>query len=234
MLYNNNWGCLYMNKMNLLASLYALLQDIKDPKTLLMRVISIFILLVSYLIVTNQSTLFDFAKNFSRTTVIEQVQAEREAQYPRVAKEKASMLYVQANSDAVFIAEYTPKFINNYQDIVAWEGKINVDPSKLKKAVIDKSSVTYQNHLVGRNQSILFEKVVPMRGAFVTNGLEYESLGIKYMYTCPIFNQANSYSGYVGIAWAEEPYGDKKEKALLEAYLERVCNPQARALGRYK
>ncbi|AUG85132.1 holin [Vibrio phage Ceto] len=223
-----------MNKMNLLASLYALLQDIKDPKTLLMRVISIFILLVSYLIVTNQSTFFDFAKNFSRTTVVEQVQAERVAQYPRVAKEKASMLYVQANSDAVFIAEYTPKFINNYQDIIAWEGRINVDPSKLRKAVIDKASTTYQNHLVGRNESILFENKLPLRGAFVTNGLEYQSLGIKYMYTCPIFNQANSYSGYIGIAWAEKPFEDKNEKALLEAYLERVCNPQARALGRSK
>lgn len=223
-----------MDKTTLLASLYNLLQDIKDPKTLLMRVISIFILLISYLIATNQSTFFDFAKNFSRSTVVEQVHAEQVAQYPRVAKEKASILYVQANADAVFIAQYTPKFINNYQDIVAWEGKIKVDPAKLQKAVINKSSVTYQNHIVGRNEAVLFEKVLPSRGEFITNGLEFEALGIKYMYTCPIFNQANSYSGYIGIAWVEKPYEDMGEKAQLETYLERVCNPQARALGRSK
>lgn len=223
-----------MNKLNLLACLYALLRDIKEPKTLLLRVISIFILLISYLIVANQSTFFDFAKNFSRSTIIEQVQSENVARYPRVAKEKASILYVQANSDAVFIAEYTPKFINNYQDIVAWEGRINADPSKLRKAVINKSSTTYQNHLIGRNETILFDTLSPIRGEFVTNGLEYGALGVKYMYTCPIFNRANSYSGYIGIAWVNKPYEDEEEKALLETYLERVCNPQARALGRYK
>lgn len=222
-----------MNKFNLLASLLALLQDIKDPKVLLLRLISVFILLLSYLLITNQSTFFEFTKNFSRNTVIEQVQAERAAVYPRVAKEKAAILYVQANSDAVFIAEYTPKVINNYQDIIAWEGRINVNPSALLKAVLDKSSTTYQNHLVGRNEAIVFEDT-PIRGTFVTNGLEYTKIGISYMYTCPIFNQANSYSGYVGIAWAELPYEDKTEKAQLEAYLERVCNPQARALGRSK
>lgn len=223
-----------MNKINLLALLYSLLQDIKDPKTLLLRIVSIFILLISYLIVTNQSTFLDFAKNFSRSTVVEQVQAEKEAKFPRVAKEKASMLYVQANADAVFIAEYTPKFINNYQDIVAWEGKINVDPSKLWKAVVDRSSNTYQDHLVGRNASIIFDDTRPVRGDFVTNGKEYLTLGIKYMYTCPIFNQANSYSGYIGIAWTEDPYADAAEKTQLEEYLERICNPQARALGRAK
>lgn len=223
-----------MNKFNILTSITALLQDVKDPKVFLLRTLSALVLIISYLVVTNQSEFLDFIKNFSRSTVVEQVRAEKAIQYPRVAKEKAAMLYVQATADAVFITEYTPKFINNYQEIVAWEGRLNINPSKLvTKSVIDKTSNVYQKHLVGKSYSVDISSAV-VRGTFITNASEYTSLGIKYMYTCPIFNLDSSYSGYIGIAYRDNPYTTDLEKVQLEGYLERICEPQARVLGRSK
>ncbi|ASV43375.1 holin [Vibrio phage JSF12] len=222
-----------MNKFAILDVLLALLKDVQDPKVFLIRVSTAFILVLSYLVITNQGTFLDFAKNFSKSTVAQQLRGEQEAQYPKVSNEKASILYVQSNSDAVFIAEYTPKFINNYQNIIAWEGKLNVDPTKLTNRVVDRSSTVYQQHLLGKTYPVKFNEIT-YRGEFVTNAEEYKTLNVSYMFTCPIFNLDNSYAGYVGIAWVELPYQNAKEEEALEEYLERICEPQARALGRAK
>lgn len=224
-----------MNKEALTALFSALFSDIKDAKTLALRAVTMFIAMLSYFVIMNQSDLLDFAKNFSRRTVIEQVQSEQIAAYPRVAKERASMLYTQTGADAVFIAEYKPKFINNYQDILAWEGGLSINPGDMLNIVIDKSSNVYQQHVLGHNSSYTFSSEGSWKDSgFITSGKEYTKVGVKYLYTCPIFDMANSYSGYVGIGYTSFPYESPKEKLLLEDYLERVCNPHARALGRKK
>lgn len=224
-----------MNKDAIYELFKALFSDIKDAKTLALRALTMFIALISYLVIVNQGSLLDFAKNFSRRTVIEQVALERVADYPKIAKERAAMLYTQARSDAVFIAGYKPRFINNYQDIEAWEGIISVNPANMLNIVIDKSSELYQQHMLGHNASYTFSEENSWKNSgFVTSGQEYTQVGITYLYTCPIFDMDNSYSGYVGIGYKELPYINDEDKRLLEEYLERVCTPHARALGRKK
>lgn len=224
-----------LNKDVISSILDALFTHIKDAKSLALYSVTMFIALLSYLILANQVELISFAKNFSRTTIIEQLATERSMVFPKIAKERATMLYTQANADAVFIAEYKPKFVNNYQDIIAWEGGIAINPTKLLNIVIDKTSSVYQQHVQGKNVAYDFSSDVSWSADnFITSGKEYRDLNVKYLYTCPIFDLDNSYSGYIGIGYLDSPYTDPAEKKMIEAYLDRICTPHARALGRKK
>jgi hypothetical protein len=211
-----------------------LFSNIKDSKTLALRTVTMFIVLISYLIIMNQGELVQFAQTFSRSTVIEQVQGEREANFPKVAKERATMLFAQSRADEVVVAEYKPRFVNNYQDIVAWEGRLNVDPNQVLNSVLDKNSQMYSLHLLGKHFSYAFKEEKWGDGKFVTSGTEYTSIGAKFIYTCPIFNLDNSYSGYIGLVYRELPFLSEDEQHKIEEYLARICTPHARALGRKK
>ena len=172
-----------MNKDALSEVLKALFSDIKDARTLALRSVTIFIALISYLIIVNQGNIFDFARNFSRSAVIEQVNSERAAHYPKVAKERASMLYTQSGADGVFIAEFKPKFINNYQDVVAWEANVSVNPGNMLNLVINKSSSVYQKHVLGHPSGYTFKSVSGWKDSdFITGGREYKRIGITYLY----------------------------------------------------
>ena len=219
-----------------LATIFqSLFTDVKDPRTLLMRTLTMFVALLSYIVVENQSEILNFAKSFSRDTVIEQVQGQRVANYPKVAKEHATMLYTQSNADEVVVAEYRPKFVNNYQDLIAWEGKLGVDPNKVINSVLEKGSVMYSYHIQAKNFEYIFEENPDWTShEFVTSGSEFRNMGAEYIYTCPIFNMDNAYSGYVGLVYSEIPYTSEKEHLMLKEYLARVCEPHARALGRKK
>ncbi len=222
-------------KEALAAIFQALFSDVKDAKTLALRALTMFIALLSYIVIVNQGELLQFAKSFSRNTVIEQVQGERVSQYPKIAKERATMLYTQSNADEVVIAEYKPKFVNNYQDVIAWEGRLNVDPNNVLNSVLDKGSVMYSAHVQGQNFEYILDPNVDWHDSyFVTSGGEYTTMGGKYIYTCPIFNLDNSYSGYVGLVYRDLPYNNEEEHKKITSYLGRLCDPHARALGRKK
>lgn len=226
-----------MNKEALAALLKALFSDIKDAKTLALRAITIFLAMLSYFIITNQGALIDYAKNFSRNAILSQERTEIVLNYPKKAREIASILYTQTGADGVFIAEYKPKFVNNYTDIIAWEGALNINPSKFMNMVIDRSSKIYQQQMFGKSTSYIFDhttKGIWGTLGFITSGKEYTDLGINYLYSCPVFDLANSYSGYIGIGYKSVPFNNAKEESNLTDYLQRVCQPQARALGRAK
>lgn len=224
-----------MNKEILALLVNALFSHIKDAKSLLLYSLTILITTFIYIILVNESEIIDFSKNFSRNKIIEQAEAEREMEYPHVAKERASMLYAQSNSDAVFIAEYKPKFVNNYQDIIAWEGGVTVDPSEMINIVIDRTSEIYQRHMLGESTAYSFKDNSNWSAdKFITSGREYSEIGIIYLYSCPIYDLNNSYSGYIGIGYTSTPYNTLEEKHKLEGYLEKICIPHARALGRKK
>lgn len=224
-----------MNKEILALIFNAMFSNIKDAKSLLLYALTALVTTFIYMIVANQTQILDFAQNFSRNTVLQQEKTQRIIEYPNLAKERAAMLYAQSNSDAVFIAEYKPKFINNYQDIIAWEGAVTVDPSKILNSVIDRTSGVYQEHVLGKNVGYSFaEGAKWSMNNFITSGEEYRSIGISYLYTCPIYNLNNSYSGYIGIGYVKVPYSTLEEKELLEDYLSKVCTPHSRALGRKK
>lgn len=226
-----------MKKEALMALLNSLFADIKDAKTLALRAATIFLAMLSYFIVANQGNIIDYAKNFSRDAILNQAKIDTISNYPKKAREVASMLYTQTGADGVFIAEYKPKFINNYEDIIAWEGALSVNPSNMMNLVIDRSSKVYQEQMLGHTTDYIFDsKSHATWGSlgFITSGKEYTNVGIKYLYSCPIFDLANSYSGYIGIGYKNIPYNNNDEKALLNDYLQRVCVPQARSLGRAK
>lgn len=222
-------------KQALAAVFQALFSDVKDAKTLALRALTMFIALLSFIVIENQGELVNFAKTFSRNTVVEQVQGERIAMYPKVAKERATMLYTQSNADEVVVAEYKPRFVNNYQDLIAWEGRLNVDPNKVLNAVLDKGSMMYTAHVQGQSYEYAFSSEPTWNTSmFVTAGKEYVDMGAKFIYTCPIFNLDNSYSGYIGLVFKDLPYTSEDEHSKVSDYLDRICKPHARALGRKK
>lgn len=208
---------------------------IKDPKSLLLNTVSIVILLSSLYVFNNLDTMGDFISNFSSNRVIEQYKEAQRLEYPKLAKNKAELLLYQVSPSQVFVTEYNPKFINEYQTMVASVGSLNIKVTDIRDQSIDKNSKAYAAHLKQQDFAWVVNPTDRwVSSDFITRGIEYSQLGIQYIYTCPIFNLDNSYSGYIGLGWKSIPYKNNEEKNKLEAYLQGVCGPAARLLGRSK
>lgn len=225
----------HTQKEGLWTAVLALFQDIKDPKTLLIRALTMFVALVGYFIISNEEEIVNYAKNFSRENVLAEARREAEANYVTTAKDKAATLYVQSRADLVTIVGYRPKFVNDFADIVAAEGNVAIGQTNLTGSFIDRTSLSYQQHLLGKNAHYDFtvEEDWDNTG-FITDGKEYTSMGIHYIYTCPIFNLDNLYAGYIGFGFKEKPITEETSFEEVDTFLSRLCAPQARALGRKK
>lgn len=225
-----------MNKEFLWNAIVAIFQDIKDPKTFLIRALTMFIAMLGYLIVSNEGEIVNYAKNFSRENILAEAKKEAEQNYTIIAKDKAATLYVQSKSDLVTVVGYRPKFVNDFADVVAAEGNVKIGQTKMTGSFIDRTSSTYQQHLLGKNVSYDFteDESTWDNTGFVTSGEVYVDMGISYIYTCPIFDLDNLYSGYIGIGYKEKPIHDDITDEEIESFLSRLCAPQARALGRKK
>lgn len=226
-----------MNIKSIITIISSLATGIKDPKTLFYHTFSTVLILGSVYVLNNLDTIGEFLANFSSTQVIEKYKEAQRLEYPKLAKNKAELLFYQVSPSEVFVAEYNPKFINEYQTMVASVGSLNISAMDIRDQSINKNSTAYAVHL--QQEDYAWEVKAPnqyswVKGDFITSGVEYSRLGIKYLYTCPIFNLDNMYSGYIGIAWREVPYKNNKEKEGMEQYLHSICMPASRLLGRSK
>jgi hypothetical protein len=205
--------------------------EVKDPKTLFLRALTALVVLVLWLIVTNTSEVFSYLKTFSTNSVLQDIQEQRIQNFPSVAREKAMMLFSQTGADAVFIMKYKPESINDYQNIISWEGNKPIDPYDLGDKAVDKTSELYKKHLDGFNYS--FTNVVPSKPATYA-GKSFpllKNVKFSFVYTCPYFNLNNIYSGYIGMGWETMPVESQDIEGFKE-YLSKLCDPQRRALGR--
>ncbi|QGH45157.1 endolysin [Bacteriophage Eos] len=217
-----------MDKFIQLASF--LLQEAKDPATLLKRLLTLLVGLVLYLVIMNTSEVMSFLKTFSTTAVLQEVKQQRQLEFPNIAREKSMILFSQTRADAVYVVKYKPEAINDYQTIIAWEGNAQLDRSDTTDKAVNKTSELYRNHLEGFTYAVKNEVKVS-RYSTTMSLPELKNIHFDYVYTCPYFNLNNIYSGYIAIAWETPPVGVEDMDAYTN-YLAKLCSPQQRALGR--
>lgn len=213
-------------KQQLLAYMAKLLSEVKDPKTFFLRTLTILVMLMGYALVTNPEAIVSVAKDFTREAVIESLEAERKDKLPIVSKERVSLIYGQVYADLVYVATYNPKQQNDYLRVIAREGEAGGPSFDMRtKLVIRKASKMYLEHLSSRN----FIMGLGQNGYtnLLFNSTRLEEAGIKFLFTCPIYSIDNIYSGHVGIGYRRAP------DAIPSGFLESICVPNARAIGRY-
>lgn len=212
-----------------LQLLTMLLQEAKDPASLLKRLLTILVTVILFFVINNSTEVLSFLKTFSTSAVIQDLRVQRIQNFPNVAREKSMILFSQTNADAVFVVKYKPDAVNEYQNIVAWEGNAQLDKADLADKAVDKTSSLYKRQLEG------FTYVVDRD----TRTNRYAGMDIppfknnefKYIFTCPYFNLDNIYAGYIGIAWKDVPV-EASDLGQFNEYLTKLCDPQRRGLGR--
>lgn len=222
------------NKYGLLMQMFnVIIAEVKDAKTLTLRMLAMLFGLLCYFLATNQTQIIDAIKNYGDSSTVEKIQKERVSKYPIIAKEKASFIYSLTGADFVGILEYEPVFQNNQADLIAYEGKTPIDLNVWQDLPLNKYSGAYTAHLA---QSIYWgvleaksESIVESE-ALISKKL-LKSVGISYIYSCPIFNLSNSYSGAILVGWKDKPSGDIDE---IIKYVNGIVYPSARVLGRSK
>lgn len=207
--------------------LMRMLSEVKDPKTLFLRILTLTVFLLGYLLISSPDALIQVAKDFSREAVVETLEEERLAAAPTIAKERVGLIYGQVAADIVYVATYNPKQQNDYLKIIAREGEAGGPSFDMRqRLVIRKSTKMYLNHLSSRNYILGDESVNYSELLF--NSLRMQEVGIKYLFTCPIYSIDNIYSGHIGIGFKVKPLN-----VMSDSFLESICEPNARAIGRY-
>lgn len=190
------------------------------------RVGSIFVLIVSVFLYNQQEALVTVWKESRYENVLEKIQVKRESEYPIVAKEQAQIAFQVTKPDIVLIYEYIPLGKNNFAKLIEYEGILpeGITHENLKSIPINKNSKEYVEHLIGRN--FLGSN---MERALIIK-IDYHDL-IKKVYSCPIFNLDNIYTGSVVFLWYKE---SNFSKDTNEDILETQCLQSSRILGRAK
>lgn len=213
-----------------LQLLTVLVAEIKNPTTFLLRMMGAILCVILWLIITNTSEVISYLKTFSTSSVLRDVQEQRITNFPSVAREKSMMLFSQTGADAVFVMKYKPEAINDYQNIIAWEGNKPIDQYDLGDKAVDKTSELYRRHLDGFNYS--FTISTPAKSSYYGKSFPVlKNIKFSFVYTCPYFNLNNIYSGYIGMGWENIPVEPQDMEGFKE-YLSKLCDPQRRALGR--
>ena len=222
-------------KVQVLQLVMDFLKEVKDPRALMFRVVTLLVGVLLYTLVENPQVFTELAQNISRESVLEAMAEEREKQFPKLAKERVSMIYGQTRADLVYVVHYVPKNINNFGKVVVYEGLLGSQAASLMETaeVVDKTSKTYLTHLTGQHFSLdIANKHTLGDNIFVHPTFKLVDLRVTYMYTCPIFSIDNVLTGFIGIGWKEKPEINIKDDITLESYLFTVCDPHARSLGR--
>lgn len=207
-----------------------LFSEMKDPTAFLKRLLTLLVGVIIYLFIMYTSEVMSFIQAFSTSAVLEQVRAQRVAEFPSLAREKSMILYSQTHADAVFVVKYKPESINDYQTVIAWEGNAQLDKSDLADKAVNKTSNFYRTQLDGFNYE---EKPIEDKKGYYPSIFIplFKNVNFDYVYTCPFFNLSNIYSGYIAIAWEKVPVTDADLEGFRD-YLAKLCSPQQRALGR--
>lgn len=214
-----------------LQLLTVLLSEIKDPTTFLKRILTVLLSFILWVVITNTSQVLTYLTTFSTSAVLKDVQEQRMNNFPSVAREKAMMLFSQTGADGVFVMKYKPESINDYQNIIAWEGNKPIDQYDLGDKAVDKTSELYRRHLDGFNYSFINTTPAKSTAYYGKSFPALKNIKFSFVYTCPYYNLNNIYTGYIGIGWETVPV-EANDIEDFKEYLSKLCDPQRRALGR--
>lgn len=203
--------------------LSALDKLLRPETTLIGRLFTFLIMFALVLIWYKGEALMEIYKQSKFENYQEAITAIREHDFQVSATEQLQIAYMSSGADFAAVYEFKPKNINNFYSIVAHEGDlptgINPDPDILYP--IDKSSIEYRTQLTG--QSYYSSKQFDFLPISTKN-----KPNIGYLFSCPIFNIDNIYSGMVSMMWKDG------EEHLDNSRLDAICGQAVRTLGRIK
>ncbi|WWP71645.1 holin [Escherichia phage FL04] len=196
----------------------------KSTELLVLRVFAAVVLSILAFVVYSKNELFALYKETRYETYAHVLQVEKDRNFDNAAQEQLQIVHVSADADFSAVFSFRPKNLNYFVDLVAYEGKLphTIDEKNLGGFPINKTSEEYRRHLLGK--SYFTDKdfqYIPSREK------KLENIDIGFMYSCPIFNLDNVYSGSIAISWKNKPDIDIEN-------LDTLCNQSARILGRIR
>ena len=196
-----------------------------NKQNFFIRVGQIFVLIVQVFLYNQQDALVSVWRETRMENVFEQIHKKRIDEYPVTAKEQVQIQYQVIKPDIVLVYEYHPLGKNNFANVVEFEGRLpeNTLTGSLKQIPINKQQKEYVEHITGRN----YEGSPEDRALLIRDD---HNLNVQKIYSCPIYNLDNIYSGSITYIWYKGSDISKVNNETLEAQ----CTQQGRILGRSK
>ena len=182
-----------------------LLAEVKDAKTLVLRMLAMTFAVMLYYLVTSGPLLIDFAKSMSYSNfLLEQKQIQSD-QFKTKALYATQSLYALSGADVVAVVEFRPENINERQAIVAQSGKKTLKHSEYP---VNKASSVYTQLLAAHGVLIteLDIKNSKWSAGHLYPADDLKELGVKAVYVYPVFNLNSVLASYILIGWSEPPF----------------------------
>lgn len=193
-----------------------------NGKTLMQRVLVLASLFLMALVWVKGDIIIQAYKDSRYDTYSKLVDTERNNKFEYTAKDQIQILQGSSKADLAAIYSFRPKDMNYFVDMVTYQGMLPqvVDPKNLGGYPIDKQSQEYNEHITGSSFTSTTD--------FVYLPTKEKANQIKYMYSCPLFNLENVYSGSIEMYWYNNVPVNEDKKLFL------ICNQVARVLGRVR
>lgn len=195
----------------------------RSTELLVLRVFAAIIIALTALVLYSKNELFEMYKQSKYDSYAYAIQAERERSFENAAQEQLQIVHVSTESDFSAVFSFRPRNLNYFVDLVAYEGKLpaKVNEKNLGGFPINKTSDEYRRHLLGKSFVSTSEfQYIPTKDKRLRDEFQY-------MYSCPIFNLDNVYSGTITLAWKKKPDASVDN-------LDTLCFQSARTLGRIR
>lgn len=214
----------------------ALLSELKDAKTLALRIVAISFLALLYFLFTHQAAIVEGFQNLSAEKVMDEIRDQKQKQFPLKAQYEAEMIQVQLNADVAAIFEYQPEYLNNYIELVAQHGRVQFPMDKFKDIPVNKLSQQYKNFLDSWDYYDIEDGTDQVNTKITKLSLDtsypenlFNGTGLKYFYTMPYYSPKGILAGFILVAWKEQP-ADFAEGTKARTQLVQLMLPVSRSL----
>lgn len=208
-----------------------LLAEVKDAKTLLLRMIAITFAIILYYLVTSGPVLVDIIKSMNYSNFLQEQKQIQAGQFNTRALYATQSLYALSGADIVAVVEFRPENINERQVVVAQSGKKTLENTEFP---VNKASTIYTKLLAAHGVLLTSESI---KQAWASNYLyppaRLEELGITIVYLYPVFNLNSVLSSYILIGWEKPPFDMSNPMDTMNTLRDFVVT-QAIQLGRTK
>lgn len=214
------------------ALLDALLGELKDAKTLLLRVIAITFACMLYYFFTSGPIIVDLVKSMNYSNFLSEQKQIQIGQFKTKSLYSTQSLYALSGAEIVAIIEFQPENINERQIIVAQSGKKQLGADEFP---VNKGSQTYIQLLSSNGVLLVSSDIKKDRWSnnFLYPPDKLENIGVTVTYMYPIFNLNSVLSGYIMIGWASPPFNIENQERAINTLRDFVIT-QAIQLGRTK
>lgn len=209
-----------------------LLAEVKDAKTLLLRIIAVTFAIILYYVVTSGPVLVDVAKSMTYSSFLQEQKQIQADQFTTKALYATQSLYALSGADIVAVVEFRPENINERQIVIAQSGKKTLENTEFP---VNKASTIYTQLLAAHG--VLLTSESAKQQIWTSNSLyppaKLEELGLTIVYLYPVFNLNSVLSSYLLIGWEKTPFDMTNQLDTMNTLRDFVVT-QAIQLGRTK